>query len=446
MSKPPSTLALQLIQRMDAPGGAAGSKQQKKDEERRYRNRSCCTCFKDLTREQFCCCTRCKNFVQCFECAAYGYSKGQHIRTHPFIVCDPETSPMFVEDWTAEEEMLFMHAIQGCGYGNWREVSDNLGTKTPIECKVHYCGVFLDSESAPVPEIRVREPLELPPLPPFDTAPTLSCPSCGQKQNMVLMNKKEKNTPAEKIGYMPRRGEFDTEFNDDAEKIVCGMDFSEEDTQRDINEKIDRLLAYHSQVKARRKKRELVEQWDLLFTRMEDWQHPLGKGLRAEVELNDKILTFAPYIGRKDTELLAKRLHDLTRTIEKIEVRRNWQRNGVTTCDEGFLFKGLSALVRHDRIPEELFKDWNRCIKEYLSGHAKRDTEDAKLLSPKEMDLCRTEEIEPPVFTALKDLILREYVIRGGLSREEAIELCPERALQIDAMYELFLSVGWITE
>ena len=436
---------------MEAPGGA-GSKQQKtqkrddQTETRCYQKRSCCTCFKDLSREQFCRCTRCKSFVQCLECSAYGYTKGSHLMTHPFIVCDPESYPVFVEDWTIEEEILLLGAIDSCGLGNWEEISQNLGTKTALECKVHYFSVYLESDTPPIPDVRVREPLELPPPLPFDTAPTQSCPSCGHERNTMFLNKKEKNTPAELIGYMPRRGEFDTEFNNRIETIVCGMSFSETDTEHELLEKLNRLECYSSQVVLRREKTAVVEEWELQYVRMEDWKNPLSTGAKPDLDLDNKILTFAPYIGRKDTELLAKRLHELATTIEKIEGRKNWQENGVTTCDEGFLFKSLNNLVRNGRIPDESFKEWNRLIKEYQKLHEKTETEDAKLLSPRELELCREEYIPPPIFTAIKDLLIREYVIRGGLSRDEALELCPDKRGAIGAMYELFLSLGWITK
>jgi hypothetical protein len=50
------------------------------------------------------------------------------------------------------------------------------------------------------------------------------------------------------------------------------------------------------------------------------------------------------------------------------------------------------------------------------------------------------------MLVALKDLLIREYTARGGLSKEEALVLVPEESHKVGVMYNLFLSLEWITE
>ena len=429
------------------PESEDAPKHQMRSDQHRHVPHFCSTCFKDLSNESFCRCTRCKSFIQCFECCAYGYSKDDHIRTHPFIICEGDMQPVFVEDWTVEEEIRLLWAFDVCGFGNWSDISHHLKTKSPLECKVHYYEIYFGSAEAPRAQAEVREPTPLPPPPPFDTTPVESCPSCSHEKNMMLANNADASTPAVASGYMPMRGEFEEEFNDDAEHIIGGITLDEDEAPAKLEEKLKLLLCYNSQVVARREKTRVIEEWGLQYAKGKEWQSTLA-AITGEHEVYKKLLTFAPYIGRKRTEMLAQRLHELSRNIDMIKARQHWQANGVRTAHEGVLFNALEEILKDGRVPENesACQKWNKRIEEYLSQHGKTETEEAKLLSEQEFELCKVEDIEPPVFTAMKDLLIREFTIRGALSRQEAIELLPEQGRQMNAMYELFLNNGWITE
>ncbi len=43
-----------------------------------------------------------------------------------------------LKDEKKEEELLLLQAISLCGIGNWIDISNQIKTKSPIECEIHY--------------------------------------------------------------------------------------------------------------------------------------------------------------------------------------------------------------------------------------------------------------------------------------------------------------------
>jgi transcriptional adapter 2-alpha len=348
--------------------------------------------------------------------------------------------------WGAEEELLLLQAIELNGFGNWGDISQWVKTKGPLECETHYVECYFHVPSAPRPVLEVHDPFPPPPPPPFSTAAVESCPLYSHEKNPGS-TKKEKSSPAEVNGYMPRRGEFEEEYNDEVEHILDGLEFDEErESQESFDQKMNVLLCYNSQLLERKARTQVVEDWQLQYGKYKDWGAALGAKTVHEQELDTKILTFAPYMGKKKTEQLASRLHDLAKNIDAIESWQQWQQNGVQSPQEGKLFHQLRELIKDGKLPEGDIGKWNKFITDFMQEHGERQTEDAKLLTQTELALCRTEQIQPPMFVALKDLLIREYAARGGLAREEALDLVPEDAHRIGAMYDLFVSMGWITD
>ncbi|OHT06455.1 Myb-like DNA-binding domain containing protein [Tritrichomonas foetus] len=403
---------------------------------------SCRTCNRDIVDEYYIQCTKCKGFFQCLECFSVGAESINHIKTHPFVIMEPSTSPIFSSDWTAEEELLLLHAISLCGVGNWTEISLQMKTKSAAECEVHYFGTYFDVKCAPNPEMRIRNPFPLPPPLPFNTKAQESCPSCGHEKILALLGKKEKTTPAEFCGYMPKRHEFEEEYADDAEKIIDGIIFDENDTHITLDQKLKQLDIYNAALQERHFRTKLIEDWGIQDLKFKT----LGGQTPREKDTDSKLLTLAPYIGREKTIELSNKLHEIARDTETIEKRQLWQENGIRTIYEGNLFSKLQTMMKDGRVPENEVTKWNKAITDYLLEHGRQNTEDAKLLSNEEIELCGKLDIAPAMFVAVKDLIIREFTLRGGLTKEEARELLPESANKVEAIYELFINKGWIQE
>lgn len=61
----------------------------------------------------------------------------------PSIAQHVITTPIFEDDWGANEEQALMEAIDSVGLGNWFDISKQLVTKTIKQCEEHYERVYL---------------------------------------------------------------------------------------------------------------------------------------------------------------------------------------------------------------------------------------------------------------------------------------------------------------
>ena len=57
---------------------------------------------------------------------------------------------------------------------------------------------------------------------------------------------KSGSSPAEIVGYMPKRGDFEVEYDNDAELLLAEMEFNDEDTQEEKDMKF-RLIDIYNQ-------------------------------------------------------------------------------------------------------------------------------------------------------------------------------------------------------
>ena len=401
----------------------------------------CETCWRELVNECYILCTKCHGFTQCLNCFAQGYEKGTHLKTHPYILMKASTPNLFTSDWTIEEEIILLDSIIICGLGNWNEVSRHVESKDPNECESHYFGIYCDQLSSPLPTIpdEIQPPIPLPPPLPFSTQAIESCPT-ALTSNFSAKSKNQ--IPAEYSKYMVRRGEFEEEFEDDAEIIISDISFDEDtDTYESIQEKLVNLTSYNSVLDERLLQTETAIEWEIHYNLFKT----LGGSTPAEKEADVKILPLAPYIGKEKTKELAKYLHEQRRQREKIDNRLLWQANGVPTIHEGFLFQTLKDMVKDEKLAESDIPKWNQYIENYIKEHGRELSEDTKKLSPNEIDLCKINDISTPLYLALKDGIMREYTARGGrLSKDDAVAIQPEYAKVIEEMYNLYVSNGWI--
>jgi len=78
----------------------------------------------------------------------------------------------------------------------------------------------------------------------------------------IIKNRKRKEkdkkvnlTPSEINGYMPKREDFDHEYINDAELLISEIEFSEDDTQSDIDLKLNMLKVYNAELLERDKRK-----------------------------------------------------------------------------------------------------------------------------------------------------------------------------------------------
>lgn len=396
----------------------------------------CATCLRQIRDEYYIQCKKCQGFIQCLECFAYGYEKDRHLRSHSFFVMNPQTEPVFAENWTIEEELLLLNAIELCGIDNWVEIAKLVKSKSMEECEAHYYNVYINIINAPKPEITVRPPAKLPPKLPFSTVPIESRPSDGNYHILEELKKNEKTTPAEYNGYMPRRQEFEETYNDDAEILLNGMSFDDNDSQTQIDAKLELLICYNTQLKERAIRTQVIIDWDI--------QYHEFKGITNEREIDAKLIPLIQYLGHDRTVEIAKKLLGYLSLCKKYDELSFWRANGIKTVQEGRLYQALDSLIKDGKITKSGIDEWNRKIEEYYNNSCNENIE-AKLLNHDELNFIKKYNLELHMYLSLKDLLLREYAFRGKLTKKIAIQINPENAKYVDPLYDLFAANGWIT-
>jgi transcriptional adapter 2-alpha len=154
----------------------------------------------------------CADFDLCLDCFSVGVELSGHKREHGYQVVDKMHFPIIDRRWGADEEILLLECIHSCGLGNWVDIADQLETKSPQQCEEHYYGEYINSKTAPFPDLTrefkglvdKRDRMRLPPCPK---------PTPPQPSGPVLQDS----------GFMPKRQEFETEYFNEAELLLADM-------------------------------------------------------------------------------------------------------------------------------------------------------------------------------------------------------------------------------
>jgi transcriptional adapter 2-alpha len=335
--------------------------------------------------------------------------------------------------------VLLLNAIQTCGLGNWHEIADIMKTKTALECECHYFGTYIDSDIAPMPRDAVLPEAVLPLPPLFDTAPRESRPSIAHERNLAERNKKDRTTPAEFAGWMPRRFEFEVEYLNDAEQIVSGISFSEtEDNAASLAQKLASLRSYNEKLEERHKRTHFAVDWGLLD---HDFR-TFGGRTKSEREIEDNLLPLAQVVPRETLTSFVHALQREMRLKDEIDVYKKWRRNGIVNRDEGVLFNQLEGLMNDEKLSAAAVEKWNRDVAAYAESAEFRATLDRQLLGTAENHLCEAFGLSPHSYLRIKDLLIREFCARGEMTRDLAVSFLPGHEAVVLAIFDGLRAAG----
>ena len=66
------------------------------------------------------------------------------MNSHSYHVINKLNFHLFLEDWTAEEELLLFEGLERFGFGNWHDIAEHIGTdKTKEDVESHYESFYL---------------------------------------------------------------------------------------------------------------------------------------------------------------------------------------------------------------------------------------------------------------------------------------------------------------
>jgi transcriptional adapter 2-alpha len=251
-----------------------------------------------------------------------------------------------------------------------RDIAAHVG-KAELECKKHYEDVYLTSGSAPLPDESRRLTTiqratsasssaaasetavasvdeEATSAVVLDT-PLLDGVRHGPDDEQLTVSSTSKRArprsgrpPSSSVaadvvdpdvsGFMPLRGDFDIEWDNDAEILLADMEFREGEHPTETELKLKVIEIYNAKLDEReRRKRFILERGLLAFrTRLaEERRRP-----REEREIRNQLRPFARFHSHADHEALVEALMEEHRLRRRIAQLQHWRRQGIQTMAE----------------------------------------------------------------------------------------------------------------
>ncbi|KAL3147326.1 hypothetical protein ABBQ32_002810 [Trebouxia sp. C0010 RCD-2024] len=312
------------------------------------------------------------------------------------------------------------------------------------------------------------------------------------------LNKKAAHDVVALAGFHIKRQEFEPEYDNEAEMIVADMEFKEDDTEEDVEEKVRVIEYYNTRLTERERRRHFVMDRKLINVRKQ--QNLDRRRSPAERELYARLKALARYLPQPEFEVLSDGIVTETRLRARIQELKEYRRAGIRTFADAEVYEAdkkrkstvQPTLSTHP--PGSLAKNWQYGFPsadsslqgwgatlvartasatvlpptrkssgtptmEGLRGaasalaawRARRGVAlditalpGMAVLSAKERELCAQARLLPVHYLELKALMMREGQTKGYISRQEArsfFRLEPAKAVRV---YELLLSSGWI--
>jgi transcriptional adapter 2-alpha len=228
----------------------------------------CNYCKKDISSQVRIKCAECADFDLCVDCFFVGVETTGHKNYHSYRVMDDMSAPIYTTKWGADEELLLLEGIEMFGLGNWVDVAEHVGTKNKFECEYHYWSTYVDVETFPLPPnnrplredrvigsndvkktddgmlVLIKKQLGI--------KTSASCTSNYENKNIKLSHPRI----GLEVGFIPYRGDFDVEYDNDAELLIGEMEITENDTpqEREMKLKVLKLYDYKLAERELRKK------------------------------------------------------------------------------------------------------------------------------------------------------------------------------------------------
>ncbi|KAH0670246.1 hypothetical protein KY289_024739 [Solanum tuberosum] len=265
-------------------------------------------------------------------------------------------------------------------------------------------------------------------------------------------------------GYIPKRQEFDPEYDNDAEQLLADMEFKETETEEERELKLRVLRIYSKRLDERKRRKDFILERNLL--QPSEFEKNLSPEEKDICRRYDAIMRF---LSKEEHEELLKTVISEHRYLKRIqelkeakaagcrssaEVDRYLERKRKKEVEEGVPRKGSSqigpVIQESLNIPassESLGIHSNRkpCSQAILSS----DTDSGvpafsagELLSEPEKQLCREIRLSPHHYLRMQE-VLTVQIYSGNITRKsDAYPLFQIEATKVDRVYDMLLKKG----
>lgn len=255
----------------------------------------------------------CDGLPLCVDCFSVGaYDVRPHQPAHAYRVVERVQESLYAKDWAAHEEERLLHALCDHGPNHWKDIADYVSSKSQMKCERHYQEVYLDGEMAPLPTEVVEK----------DVLPEPSSPTPVSEGKKTASGNRDEEREQRRVkpgvkagiieGYMPLRGDFDVEWDDDAENVIADLVIDPTDTLEELQLKLRLLEIYDHRLKRRDAVKEILSSHNLL----DFGSHKVGgsRTARDEKELAARLKVFSRLLEKN----VYNAVHDKLTNIYKL--------------------------------------------------------------------------------------------------------------------------------
>ena len=294
----------------------------------------------------------------------------------------------------------------------------------------------------------------------------------------------QKQNCNEVLGYLPKRGDFEQEYDMDAELLLADMEFFDDDTPENIELKNNVIELYNARLDERiRRKKFVIERGLLDLKKIQKYERKKSK---EEREIINQMKIFARFNTEEQHQKLVNTLLKERLLKEVIEQLRFFKNRGLTTLDQiekfieahkaksktnnydkPYIGQVSASLLANQKAGAEALKKWEetqRFIKnrdellgeqpeefeEFASQNHLIHDEKWTALNTKEKQLCSRLNLKPTSYVKLKSHILSESVknravkaaFLSDLQRKNLVP--PEKRTSIPLIYEFLVQTKLI--
>lgn len=134
------------------------------------------------------------------------------------------------------------------------------------------------------------------------------------------------------IGYMPLRGDFDVEYDNDAELLLADMEFRDSDTPQEKELKLQILEIYNSKLDERTYRKRFVIERNLLDIKL--LQQKEKKKTKDERDLHSFLKPISRFQTEEEQERLVSLLIEEKRIRNHLQKVQEWCSLGIRTLEE----------------------------------------------------------------------------------------------------------------
>ncbi|RVE47501.1 hypothetical protein evm_007912 [Chilo suppressalis] len=292
-------------------------------------------------------CAECIDFDICLQCFSLGAEIGSHKNDHSYQYMDSGAFGIFLgrSNWSANEEVRLLDAIEQFGFGNWEDIAKHIETRTPEEAKDEYITRYLEGSIGRATWGNVES----------TSRPSLHCADkddgpLGPNAVSRLPHLAVTSDEAAQLGYMPNRDDFEREHDHDAEQLVSTLSLNSEDDELDVALKLSQVDIYVRRLRERTRRKRLVRDFQLVsifFNNQRNKQKTLGKLAKEKKEFTERLRWTAQFYGRSEQAAVVAGLWRERELRVRLAELHRYRLAGVTRLEECAHYEQHAAHRKH---------------------------------------------------------------------------------------------------